>query len=136
MGKSIDELLQAPYWVIDILPGQVPEDSPGQFFAVEKYFLQEERLGGIKQKHINLILKLNCYRRISLGGEGAGNPPPEQIAAEIRGNRACIMVDDSMIVSEPDDTCMALYNPNGKLLDLVRALASGEGLYVWKPPAG
>ena len=38
MQKTVEELLQCPYWIIDILPSQVPEDSPGQYFAVEKYF--------------------------------------------------------------------------------------------------
>ena len=61
MMKTIEELLQCPYWIIDILPSQVPQNSPGQYFAVEKYFLQWDRLEEIKQKHINLILKLNCY---------------------------------------------------------------------------
>ena len=56
--KTIDELLQEPYWIIDILPGQVPKDSPGQYFAVEKYFLAGDRLAEIKQKHINLITEI------------------------------------------------------------------------------
>ena len=42
MQKTIDDLLQLPYWIIDILPEQVPKDSPGQYFAVEKYFLEEK----------------------------------------------------------------------------------------------
>ena len=57
--QNIDELLNKPYWIIDILPQRVPKDSPGQYFAVEDYFLNEQ-LGTIKQKHINLVLKLNC----------------------------------------------------------------------------
>ena len=60
MPKTIEELLGTPFWIIDILPAQVPVDSAGQYFAVEKYFLQGDRLAEIKQKHINLILKLNC----------------------------------------------------------------------------
>jgi hypothetical protein len=51
MKKTIEELLQCPYWIIDILPSQVPENSPGQYFTVEKYFLQGDRLDVIKQKH-------------------------------------------------------------------------------------
>jgi hypothetical protein len=31
---TIDELLQKPYWIIDILPRQVPADSKGQYAAV------------------------------------------------------------------------------------------------------
>ena len=90
--KTIDELLQEPYWIIDILPGQVPKDSPGQYFAVEKYFLAGDRLAEIKQKHINLIL------------------------------------------SEPDDTHMTVFDPDERLLHLITEIAGSEGLFTWKPP--
>ena len=69
MKNTIEELLQSSYWVIDILPLQVPKDSPGQYFAIEKYFLQDKQFAEVKQKHINLILKLNCYRDISIDEE-------------------------------------------------------------------
>ena len=82
--KTVEKLLQCPYWIIDILPSQVPKDSPGQYFAVEKYFLQDRRLEEIKQKHIDLILKLNCYRDKSIGDEAVINPLPEHIANEMK----------------------------------------------------
>ncbi len=130
---TIEELLQCPYWIIDILPSQVPKDSPGQYFAVEKYFLQGDRLEEIKQKHINLILKLNCYRDISIGDETVINPLPEHIADEMKKRYLYIMIDDSMILSEPDDTHLTVFGPDAQLLDLISQIASGEGLYVWKP---
>ena len=128
-----DELFQRPYWIIDILPWQVPEGSPGQFFAVEKYFLEKEKLAEIKQKHINLILKLNCYISIALDDEKEIDPSPERIAAEMRTRNVCIMADESMILSEPDDLHMTVFGPDEELLDLIRVLAAGEGLYVWQP---
>lgn len=130
---TVDELLQKPYWIIDILPDQVPADSPGQYFAVEKYFLGKEQLDRIKQKHIDLILKLNCYRRISIDEEEEGNPSPERIANEMRERYLYIMLNDSMILSEPDDTHMTVFNPDKETLELIRKLAAGEGLYVWQP---
>lgn len=133
MGKTIDELLQAPYWIIDILPQQVPADSPGQYFAIEDYYLEEERLATIKQKHIDVILKLNCYRDISIDEEAELNPTPARIAEEMRRRYLYVMVDDAMILSEPDDTHLTVFNPDEKLLELLTALAVGEGLYVWKP---
>ena len=133
MEKTIDELLQLPCWIIDILPEQVPADGPGQFFAVEKYFLQKGRLAAIKEKHINLLLKLNCYRRLSVDGEA--NPPPERLAEAMGSRYLCIRVDGALIVSEPDSTYMTLFGPDEGLLALVRTLAAGEGLFVWQPPA-
>ena len=133
MKKTIEELLQCPYWIIDILPSQVPENSPGQYFTVEKYFLQGDRLDVIKQKHIDLILKLNCYRDILLSDETVINPLPEHVADEMKKRYLYIMIDDSMILSEPDDTHLTVFNPDSELLELIRQIASGEGLFVWKP---
>ena len=131
--KTVEELLQCPYWIIDILPSQVPEDSPGQFFSVEEYFLQGDRIEEIKQKHIDLVLKLNCYRDISISDETVVNPLPKHIADEMKKRYLYIMVGESMILSEPDDTHLTVFNPDSQLLELLRQLASGEGLFVWKP---
>ncbi|MDO5133898.1 MAG: hypothetical protein Q4D81_13110 [Eubacteriales bacterium] len=133
MKKTIDELLQSPYWIIDILPKQVPKDSPGQYFAVEEYYLKDDRLSEIKRKHINVILRLNCYRDISIDEEPEINPSPERIAKEIRRRYLYLMTGESMILSEPDCTHMTVFNPDPQLLELISEIASGEGLFVWKP---
>lgn len=73
MGMTIEELLETPYWIIDILPKQVPADGPGQYFTIESYYLKGRRLEAIKQKHINVMLKLNCYRRISIDAGATHN---------------------------------------------------------------
>ena len=133
MKKTIEELLQCPYWIIDILPSQVPKDSPGRYFVVEKYFLEGNRAEEIKQKHINLILKLNCYRDISLSDDTVINPLPEHLAAEMKQRYLYIFVGESMILSEPDDTHLTVFNPDPQLLELIEQIASSEGLFVWKP---
>ena len=132
MKKTIDELMQAPCWVIDILPEQVPANSSGQYFAVEAYYLEKERLAAIRDKHTNLLLKLNCYLQLSLDGET--NPPPKQLAEAVKSRPLCLRAGDALILSEPDDTHMTLFGPDEKLLALVKAIASGEGLFVWQPP--
>ena len=108
MSRTIEELLNTPYWIIDILPKQVPAGSAGQYFVIEKY-LRDTQLSEIKKKHVNLILKLTIQKRY-----------------------VNIMVDDAMIVSEPEDTYLTIYNPDEDLLTLIRELASGEGMFVWK----
>ena len=134
MKKTVEELLESPYWIIDILPSQVPADSAGQYFAVEEYFLQDDRIEEIKQKHIDLILKLNCYRDISISDETEINPLPKHIADEMKKRYLYIMTGESMILSEPDDTHLTVFNPDPQLLELIRQIASGSGLFVWKPP--
>lgn len=133
MRKTIDELLQTPYWIIDILPKQVPAHSAGQYFNIEKYYLDKKRFIDIKQKHINVILKLNCYRDISIDDEEETNPSLERIEKEMKNRYLYIRIGESMILSEADDTHMTLFNPDEELLDLVKDIASKEGLFVWRP---
>ncbi|MCR5782964.1 MAG: hypothetical protein K6G90_09560 [Clostridia bacterium] len=125
----IEELLNKPCWIIDILPARVPENGLGRYFAVEDYFLKEQ-LEEIKRKHINVILKLNCYADVEI--DGRVNPLPDEIARAMRGRYVYIMIGDSMILSEPDDTHMTLFSPDERLLCLVRSIASAEGLFIWE----
>ncbi len=127
--EKIDELLKKPYWIIDILPKRVPKDSPGQYFAIEEFFLGEQ-LREIKKKHINVILKLNCYMDIVM--EEQKNPSPEQIRDAMLDRYVYIVLGDAMILSEADDTHMTIFNPDEKLLDLIRMISAAEGLFVWK----
>ena len=131
MSKTIENLLLQPCLIIDILPERVPADRGGQYFAVEKYFRKESRLAAVKQKHIELVLKLKCYMDVSLDGEPPVNPPPEQIARAMRERYVYIMLGGAMILSEKDDTHLSVFGADGETEELIRKLAAGEGLYVW-----
>ena len=126
-----EALMKKPYWIVDILPFRVPEDSPGQYFSVEKYFV-ETRIGDIRRRRLNVILKLNCYLDIVMDGET--NPPPEKIAEIMNTGHVCIMIGNAMILFEPDDTHMTVFDPDERLLALVKEIAASEGLFVWQPP--
>ncbi len=134
MAKSIEELLETPCWIIDILPKQVPRGSDGQYFVVEDYFRDEPQRADIKKKHVNVILKLNCYEDVFLDEEEMPNPSPYAIAQAMCERHTIIRIGESLIVSEPDDTYLSLYNPDEQLLNLIEPLAASEGLFVWLPP--
>ena len=134
MKRNIEELLQKEYWIIDILPMQVPRDSAGQYFTVIKYFLEKKRINEIKQKHINVILKLNCYKDICIDEDGETNPDPKVLDKQLKSKYHYIFVEEAMILSEPDDTHMTIFNPDPELLKLIIEICKSEGLYVWKPP--
>ena len=127
----IEELLTKPYWIIDILPKQVPKNSSGQYFAVEKY-LRETQMQEIKRRHLNVILKLNCYLDITI--DGNVNPLPATIAEIMNTQYVYIMIGDAMILSEPDDTHMTIFNPCEDLLAMIKTIAADDGLFVWQPP--
>ena len=141
---SIEELLEQPYFVMDILPRQVPADSGGQYFKVEEYYLKDK--GRLSRQYADVLLKLNCYYDLAFSHDAEHwqpNPEPEKI---VRMVKACLsevstesflyvmLTDVPMLLTlQRDTTHMTLYNPSDELLQLLGQLASSAGLFVWAP---
>ena len=141
---SIDELLEQPYYVMDILPMQVPADSGGQYFKVEEYYLKD--MGRLSRQYADVLLKLNCYYNLAFSHDTEHwqpNPKPEKI---VRMVKACLseepterflyvtLAEDTMLLTFLHGfTYMTIYNPSEELLQLLRLLATAEGLFVWSP---
>ena len=135
MMEKIEELLEKPYWVIDILPERVPEKGGGQFFAVETWFLKDPAL---RRKQTSFLLKLNCYYDLTIvrDEEEIKNPKPQELVALIGREYLNILVGESFLISaDHTDIYMTLYNPDERMLKLVDKLAAAEGLYVRKGTA-
>ena len=140
---TIEEYLNKPYWVIDILPKQVPADSKGQYFRIEKYFLEHPQIDVIYRKFIHILLKLNCYEDIDVshdGDEWIKNPDPHELEAELLECMAdkqmfyIILKSAGVLITvSGDDTYMTVYNPTEEVLELIGSMASSEGLFMWKP---
>ena len=138
------ELLEGPYWIVDILPEQVPADAAGQYFAVERYFLQQERIVPLRRKYAEILLRLNCYADMAVSFDACAswetNPDPEAFAERVTGLsgndflRAVFAEQNAMIDYDHNDTYLTVYDPSAALLDKVRALAAAEGLFAWSPP--
>ena len=137
-------LLEGPYWIVDILPEQVGADAAGQYFAVERYFLQPGRIVPLRRKYAELLLRLNCYHDMAVSFDACAtwetNPDPETFAerlAGLSGNeflRAVFAGQNAMIDYDRNDTYLTVYDPGEALLDKVRALAAVEGLFAWRAP--
>ena len=144
MEKDYDEiverLLEAPCWVIDMLPMQVPQEGGGQFFAVELYYLQEPQHERLRSQFADVLLKLNCYHNLMVnhGDDWVKNPEPMVLAKwltdALQHGHLCALIDDgtSLITASSGDTCMTLYNPSPALLKLVEQLAAAAGLFLWQ----
>ena len=139
---TIEEYLNKPYWVIDILPKQVPADGRGQYFRIEKYFLEHPQIDNIYRRFTNILLKLNCYEDIDVSHDGDGwitNPDAheleEALLASMAGKRMLYIVlksADVLITVSGDDTHMTVYNPTEETIGLIETLAVSEGLFMWK----
>lgn len=141
---SIEDLFERPYYVVDILPMQVPADSGGQYFKVEQYYLND--IGRLCRMYADVLLKLNCYYDLALTHDAEHwqvNPEPEKMIRMVEAcmsekpNEAYLYVmlekETMLLTLQRDATHMTLYNPSDALLQMLRQLASAAGLFVWKP---
>ncbi|MBR3004481.1 MAG: hypothetical protein IKH67_05375 [Lachnospiraceae bacterium] len=135
------ELLNKPYWIVDILPARVPKDSEGQYFAVERFMRQPDRIVSIHRKQAQILLLLNCYYDMAVSLDGGDNwiknPDSEEFCDQLISLpldtflRVLFISQDTMIDINPDDTYMTAYNPSTELLEKLQQLAGAEGLFVW-----
>ena len=56
--NMVKNLSNVETWIMDVLPQRVPENSKGQYFRIEQYYLGKKRIGIIRQKQVDVILKL------------------------------------------------------------------------------
>ena len=137
----IETLLNKPYWVIDILPEQVPENSAGQYFAIEQYYLQLPGITDIHNRFTAILLQLNCYSDflvcLSDQEQQICNPEPERLVSWINEEQKdlCIVLveEDVLITLNHDDTYMTVYNPSEALINRIGSLATAHGLFLWQP---
>ena len=137
----IEALLNKPYWVIDILPEQVPEGSTGQYFAIEQYYLQQPGITDIHHRFTDILLKLNCYSDFLVCSSDQEqqicNLEPEKLASWINTEQKDLQIilagEDALITLSHNDTYMTIYNPSEVLINRLRNLALAHGLFLWQP---
>ena len=128
--NQIECLLEKPFWVVDFLPERVSAERAKQYFAVEDFCCNGQYINQLYQRFAYLVTKLSCYFDIF------GNPSPKEIFDNIniclsKGYANFLFPDnDTLITLNSGDLYMTVYNPNGRFLEMVRSLATAEGLFV------
>ena len=139
-ADKIEALTAQPYWIVDILPKQVPPDRSRQYATEEKWFLKEENLRKIRTAQAEVLIKLNCYFDLNaVGFEEETDIPitPEQLERMIAKGKGVLQIAaepaETLITLDHGDTYFTVYSTSEELLELLRKLAEGSGLYVWQP---
>ena len=143
--ELVEELLEQPYRVIDILPVQVPPEGASRFFAAEGYWLEPERLQALYGRFAEVLVKLSCYAdfHVYAGQQDSWleHPQPGGLAEMVRSlvqNPAAfvnILVEGeggkaSLVTLTSGDLYMTLYASWPELEALAAQLAASEGLFL------
>ena len=143
---TIERLIEFnSYWLIDVLPCRVPENSEGRYFDIEGMFLSEKGRSRLCEQFSGFLLKLYCYYDLKVMEEGqeewTDSPLPEtlleMVASTVTGDGKPLTIylpgPDSLITLGKDDAYMTLYAPDDDLLSLCGKLVTSAGLFLWEP---
>ena len=137
--NKIDDLLKKQYYVIDILPEKIQESSDGQFFDVEYYLLNSPKHYAIKDRFVNVVLKLMCYYHTSMfWNKWIDRPEPVLIDNAVNtimdnhsGTLNILFIEEqSLLVFDWDCLNLTLYNPSEALIIISEKIAYSEGLFM------
>lgn len=138
--NKIDKLLRTTCYVIDFLPEQVKPDAGGQFFDVEYYLLNSEKHFLLKDRFVNVILKLMCYYHVSMQWNGWIDRPAPQTVEEavntIMDNHSgwlnvLLPEENVLVVFEWDCLNLSVYNPSEEIQAIMEKITFSEGLF-WR----
>ncbi len=136
----VEELSEKSCYIIDFLPMTVPEDSEGDFFDVEYYFLNSDRRDEIGNKFTNILLKFMCYYSAEIYFDDRfKRSSPELIEETMReimtkySGSMYLLFDDGKMMAQYEWDCLHLtfYNPDERAKEILACLASSEGLF-WR----
>ena len=140
---TIEDYLETPYWVIDLLPRQVPAQSRGQYFRIDEHYRRHPQIDALYRRFADILLKLNCYEDLAFSTDGdtwETNPLPAQIEEMVRQRLSdkdmlyvLLPAVETLITLSADDTCMTICNLSAETLELLAPLVASEGLFLWKP---
>lgn len=141
MENGIDELLEKPCYVIDLLPQRVSKTADGQFSDIECYLLNSDWHNKIANKFEIIIFKLMCYYHVSiLMNDWIDYPKPEVIDKAINeimkshyGTLNIVFPEENvLLVFEWDCLNLSIYNPPKSMIEIMEKLALTEGLFLWQ----
>lgn len=109
---------------------------------MEYYLLNSDKRFSLKDKFVNVILKLMCYYHVSIQWKGWIDSPSPQTVEEaistIMDNHSgwldvLLPKENALVVFEWDCLNLSIYNPSEKIQLLMQKISASEGLSFWKP---
>ena len=138
--KLITELRNGPKKYISIFPEHDSSGDSGMWFFIDEYYREEKRQHALKEKFVNILLKINYFYDIEVSKDDLSryeiDPHPKKLKKWVfnipEDSLVRIMIPDcdAMIEIEAEQTNMTLYSENEELNGLIEKLVTAEGLFV------
>lgn len=140
----VERLLEDDYWIIDILPAQIPVENQREYRDITDEYFESGKVAELHRQYADILTLLsgrfNAAMLCMPEDEWKISPDANTIKdAVIRHTeRGCVdllLSDVDVLISlQAEDLYITVYHPTEEILSLLQQAVSKMGFYIWQTP--
>ncbi len=141
---TVERLLEDDYWIIDILPSQIPVGKQAEYRALTDEYFESGKVAELHRRYADILTMINGRFKTAMlcMPEDEWTISPCDIAVKDavihHTERGCVDLllpeEETLISLQSEDLYITVYHPTEEILSLLRQAVSESGFYIWQTP--
>ena len=141
---TVERLLEDDYWIIDILPSQIPIEKQAEYRALTDEYYESGKVAELHRRYADILTMINGRFKTAMlcMPEDEWTISPCDIAVKDavihHTERGCVDLllpeEETLISLQSEDLYITVYHPTEEILSLLRQAVSKQGFYIWQTP--
>ena len=141
---TVERLLEDDYWIIDILPSQIPIEKQAEYRALTDEYFESGKVAQLHRRYADILTMINSRFKTAMlcMPEDEWTISPDDVAVKDavihHTEQGCVDLllteEETLISLQAEDLYITVYHPTEELLSLLRQAVSESGFYIWQTP--
>ena len=141
---TVERLLEDDYWIIDILPSQIPIEKQAEYRALTDEYFESGKVAELHRRYADMLTMINSRFKTAMlcMPEDEWTISPDDVAVKDavihHTERGCVDLllpeEETLISLQAEDLYITVYHPTEEILSLLRQAVSESGFYIWQTP--
>ena len=141
---TVERLLEDDYWIIDILPSQIPTEKQAEHRALTDEYFESGKVAQLHRRYADILTMINSRFKTAMlcMPEDEWTISPDDVAVKDavihHTERGCVDLllpeEETLISLQAEDLYITVYHPTEEILSLLRQAVSESGFYIWQTP--
>ena len=141
---TVERLLEDDYWIIDILPSQIPIEKQAEYCALTDEYFESGKAAQLHRRYADILTMINSRFKTTMlcMPEDEWTISPDDVAVKDavihHTEQGCVDLllpeEETLISLQAEDLYITVYHPTEEILSLLRQAVSESGFYIWQTP--
>ena len=141
---TVERLLEDDYWIIDILPSQIPIEKQAEYRALTDEYFESGKVAQLHRRYADILTMINSRFKTAIlcmpEDEWTISPHNNDVKDAVMHHteRGCVDLllpeEETLISLQAKDLYITVYHPTDEIISLLRQAVSESGFYIWQTP--